>query len=357
MAEDGMLAPAAMNLLECVIYTNNTRVRGKFQTPHARVSDAMNLPDAEFLTLQQVGVRSLFSDETDEMGAASVLLRRNNAVIVSLAEEDSDAGRPDSVAAHVERNVKETVLEAGPYTVKGMVHLPPGGDLVQYVSEASLPFMAVTDAHIIFRPDPGSSFDASFILVNRSWIEAMIEGATDHAPQWRTARERVDTPGKKASDDVSAQAREAGEVLLATQVFNTAEVTALEKALTGLSASGGVSRKYFYSGSEVFREGDFADALYVVASGTLEVVARDRVKGGVRRIAELKAGDVFGEVALLGEGRRTASVIGTSSGSIYEIKETALKSLVAIIPAATTTLLRVMVQRRGPRGSSIRTLN
>ena len=357
MAEDGMLALAEVNLLDCVIYTSNTRVRGKFQTPHARVSDALNLPDAEFVTLQQVGVRSLFSDETDEMGAASVMLRRGNAIVVSLAGEDSDAVRPDSVAAHAERDVKETVLEAGPYTVKGVLHLPPGGDLVQYVVESSLPFMAVTDAHIMFRPDPTSNFDAPFILVNRAWIEVMMEGATDHASQWRPARESGAAARKQAGDEVSDLGREAGEVLLATQVFNTAEVSALEKALTQLSAAGGVSRKYFYTGSEVFREGDHADALYVVASGTLEVVARDRVKGGVRRIAELKAGDVFGEIALLGEGRRTASVIGTSSGSIYEIKESALKSLVAIIPAATTTLLRVMVQRRGPRGNSARPLN
>lgn len=344
---------AELNLLDCVIYTNNTRIAGKFQTAHGRVSDALNLPDAEFMVMQQVGVQSLLAKEDGEMQAASIMLRRANAILVALAQQASDASRSDRTTT-ASRDLRQTTIEAGPFTVSGTVHVPPGGDMLQYVTEGQFPFVAATDASVVYRPDPEFNFTAPFVMVNRSWIGALLEGAQVTEPQARKAGQRASTGASAAApaqEDVSDLGKAAGEVLLATQVFSGADIAGLERALTQLSQSGGVARKHFYAGSEVFREGDHADSLYVVATGTLEVVARDRLQGGARRVAELKNGDVFGEVALLGEGRRTASVIGTSSGTLYEIKESALKQLVSLFPTATSTLLKVMVQRRGPRGA------
>ncbi len=68
----------------------------------------------------------------------------------------------------------------------------------------------------------------------------------------------------------------------------------------------GASKAAFKSGETVFEEGAAGHSLYVVVRGSFEVY---RMIGGKRlRLAEISAGQHFGEIALLGGRRRTASV-------------------------------------------------
>jgi CRP-like cAMP-binding protein len=60
------------------------------------------------------------------------------------------------------------------------------------------------------------------------------------------------------------------------------------------------------AGQPLAVEGDFGHALYAIESGSAEVTA----DGQVLRV--LGPGDVFGEVAVLASGRRTASVIAAT---------------------------------------------
>jgi len=62
-------------------------------------------------------------------------------------------------------------------------------------------------------------------------------------------------------------------------------------------------REQLPAGHTVFRFGDPGDTAYVIESGRVEVLA-----AGVRRIATLEAGALFGEVALLDHQPRTATV-------------------------------------------------
>lgn len=59
-------------------------------------------------------------------------------------------------------------------------------------------------------------------------------------------------------------------------------------------------------GEALTTEGDFGYALYAIESGTADVSADGRV------IRTLGPGDVFGEIAVLASGRRTATVTATS---------------------------------------------
>jgi CRP-like cAMP-binding protein len=59
-------------------------------------------------------------------------------------------------------------------------------------------------------------------------------------------------------------------------------------------------------GDVLATEGDFGYALYAIESGTADVSSDGRL------IRALGPGDVFGEIAVLASGRRTATVTATS---------------------------------------------
>ena len=70
-------------------------------------------------------------------------------------------------------------------------------------------------------------------------------------------------------------------------------------------------------GDLVIREGEPGDSYYVIESGRFQV---ERLIGGVKVVlAELKAGDAFGEEALVSEAKRNASVAATSDGSLLRL--------------------------------------
>ena len=86
----------------------------------------------------------------------------------------------------------------------------------------------------------------------------------------------------------------------------------------------------FASGEEIVREGDRADAAYIITAGRCEVRKRDP-KDPSRYIVlrELQAGEVFGETAIFADAPRSASVVALEDVSAVVVERTALDSLVA----------------------------
>lgn len=72
-------------------------------------------------------------------------------------------------------------------------------------------------------------------------------------------------------------------------------------------------------GAVLFREGDRAEAFYIVADGEMELTTS---AGFTRRFSE---GECFGEIALLGKMRRTASMKAVTGTKLLEFSEEALK--------------------------------
>lgn len=72
-------------------------------------------------------------------------------------------------------------------------------------------------------------------------------------------------------------------------------------------------------GAAILREGDAGDFYYIIENGRCEVT---RKVGGVDMpLAELKAGDAFGEEALVVEGKRNATVCMQTSGVLLRLKK------------------------------------
>ena len=73
-------------------------------------------------------------------------------------------------------------------------------------------------------------------------------------------------------------------------------------------------RQHFVAGEELFHQGDDADHAYIIISGNASVMTDGA--DGPTRIAEIPAGNIVGEIALLCGGSRRATVrTGSSSTS------------------------------------------
>ena len=67
------------------------------------------------------------------------------------------------------------------------------------------------------------------------------------------------------------------------------------------------------AGVELTKEGDFGHAVFVVLEGTAQVA----VDGDAVR--DLSRGDLFGEIAVLSSGRRTATVVSSTPMALVSV--------------------------------------
>ncbi len=92
------------------------------------------------------------------------------------------------------------------------------------------------------------------------------------------------------------------------------------------------------AGEWLFREGEPGDALYVVRAGRLEVV--DEGTGAV--LSELGRGDALGELALLTESPRSASVRAARASVLLAISRSDFENLLVEAPALSRALNQVL---------------
>jgi CRP-like cAMP-binding protein len=97
------------------------------------------------------------------------------------------------------------------------------------------------------------------------------------------------------------------------------------------------------AGEVIAREGDLGEEFFVIESGTAEVT-----RGGGAPPAKLGPGDFFGEVALLREERRTATVIATSPTVLLVMTGAGFRSLDSAIPDVSDAVSAALAARRAP---------
>ncbi len=93
------------------------------------------------------------------------------------------------------------------------------------------------------------------------------------------------------------------------------------------------------AGEVVFTAGDPGDTMYVVKSGEVEVCVDDQV------IDVVTAGGMFGEMALLDSGPRSATAIARSDGELVPINPKRFTFLVQQMPYFALDVMRSLVAR------------
>jgi CRP-like cAMP-binding protein len=87
------------------------------------------------------------------------------------------------------------------------------------------------------------------------------------------------------------------------------------------------------------REGQSGYAFYIVADGSLEVT----IEG--QPVRQIGPGDYFGEIAILGGGRRTATVTSTGPTTVWALFGTRFRELQIDHPDVATALENAMNER------------
>lgn len=92
-----------------------------------------------------------------------------------------------------------------------------------------------------------------------------------------------------------------------------------------------IQRRYLKPQEILFRAGDPADALYIVARGKVEVLADSPAspQAGAHAIAELGVGNVFGEMSLLAGGPRTATIRAMEATDLLRFDKKDFERMVA----------------------------
>jgi len=87
------------------------------------------------------------------------------------------------------------------------------------------------------------------------------------------------------------------------------------------------------SGTELFRQGDPGDAVYLVARGSLGAFVSSGGDPAERRVNTLEAGNLFGEMALLGDHPRTATIRAETDAEVLRLERARFLALVREEPS------------------------
>ncbi|MFK4510051.1 cyclic nucleotide-binding domain-containing protein [Bradyrhizobium daqingense] len=103
--------------------------------------------------------------------------------------------------------------------------------------------------------------------------------------------------------------------------------------------------KHFKAGETIFRKGQHADLLYMVASGEVGLPEIDQ---------RLSAGDLFGEIGLFSlERRRTQTAVAATNVDLLCISDAALKKLCERNPGLSLYFLRLTATRMTQNASRL----
>jgi CRP-like cAMP-binding protein len=111
-----------------------------------------------------------------------------------------------------------------------------------------------------------------------------------------------------------------------------------------------MQRREVKAGDVVFRQGDEAEALYVVTRGSVSAVSV--VRGAVnrtQRFASLGPGTMFGEMALLDQAGRSADAVADGDACLLVLSREQLETLLREHPELAAKLYRNIAAHLGER--------
>ncbi len=96
-------------------------------------------------------------------------------------------------------------------------------------------------------------------------------------------------------------------------------------------------------GEFLMREGEMGDSMYVIVDGTLQV--RKQARDSEVVLAERKAGEVIGEMSVLDQAPRSASVVALTPTRLLQIDQETFMAMIDWSPSAARAILKTFAMR------------
>ncbi len=129
------------------------------------------------------------------------------------------------------------------------------------------------------------------------------------------------------------------EVLALRQVPMFAEVDPARLKLLAFTSE----RVSFMDGQPFFRQGDMADAAYVLLSGRADVLID--TPSGPLKVAEFGANDLLGEMGILGDTPRSATILAVGEVAALRIDKRVFLELLGQFPQMAIAVMRELAKR------------
>lgn len=95
----------------------------------------------------------------------------------------------------------------------------------------------------------------------------------------------------------------------------------------------------FQAGQVIFKEGDTGDVMYAVLDGEVEIWVGDK------KVDTLTADDIFGEMALIDGGPRSATALAKTTCKVMPVSEKRFNAMVRETPYFALNVMRIMSAR------------
>jgi CRP-like cAMP-binding protein len=127
------------------------------------------------------------------------------------------------------------------------------------------------------------------------------------------------------------------EILKGIPLFSKVEPAKLKLiAFTG-------ERMNYAAGQELFHQGDVGDAMYVILAGSADVLLE--TPNGQIRVAELRKNSFVGDIAILSDVPRTATIKAREPLTTLKISKDMFYRLVAEFPQMAIEMMRELAHR------------
>ncbi len=102
--------------------------------------------------------------------------------------------------------------------------------------------------------------------------------------------------------------------------------------------------KLFSPGKVIFEEGDPGEEMYVVIQGEVEIRKKTSADTA-KTLAVLHTGDIFGEMALIENKKRSASAIATQPTRLLVLNEALFDKMIETNPDFAKKMIRILSER------------
>lgn len=190
----------------------------------------------------------------------------------------------------------------------------------------------------------GSSLQMAGIDGTPSWIQ-VLEGALHHPDRWVRSGTRAacraegwDAEGAEDEDPEDPAVMKYLLILKKVPLFAQMSLEQLE-AISRI-----VTETAVFESEVIFKENEMGDRLYVIVEGRVAVVKNYRTSHEVV-LATLKETDYFGEMAILDNEPRSATIVVEEDSRLLSISGQKLRDIVQQKPEIAFEIFKVLTQR------------